>query len=55
MLGAGVLAVVAGLIILFSWPISGAWVLGTLAGISLMFSGLSYIMMAVTARQMVAM
>jgi uncharacterized membrane protein HdeD (DUF308 family) len=54
-LGAGVLAVVAGLIILFSWPISGAWVLGTLAGISLMFSGLSYIMMAITARQMVAM
>jgi uncharacterized membrane protein HdeD (DUF308 family) len=50
-LGAGVLAVAVGLLILFSWPISGAWVLGTFAGISLMFSGWSYIMMAMAARR----
>jgi uncharacterized membrane protein HdeD (DUF308 family) len=54
-LGAGVLAVLVGLIVLFSWPFSGAWVLGTLAGISLMFTGWSYIMMATAARQMAAM
>jgi uncharacterized membrane protein HdeD (DUF308 family) len=48
---AGVLAVIVGLMILASWPSSAAWVLGTLAGVSLIFSGWSYIMIALAARR----
>jgi uncharacterized membrane protein HdeD (DUF308 family) len=47
---AGALAVILGLMILAQWPFSGAWVLGTLVGISLIFSGWSYIMIAIAAR-----
>jgi uncharacterized membrane protein HdeD (DUF308 family) len=47
---AGVLAVILGLMILAQWPLTGAWVLGTLAGISLIFSGWSYVMIAIAAR-----
>lgn len=47
---AGVLAVILGLMILAQWPFSGVWVLGTLVGISLIFSGWSYIMIAMAAR-----
>jgi uncharacterized membrane protein HdeD (DUF308 family) len=48
---AGILAVLVGLIVIFNWPFSGTWVLGTFAGISLIFSGWSYIMMAMAARR----
>ena len=47
---AGLLAVILGFLILMQWPFSGVWVLGTLAGISLIFSGWSYIMIAMAAR-----
>jgi uncharacterized membrane protein HdeD (DUF308 family) len=47
---AGVLAIIVALMILFSWPFSGLWVPGTLAGISLIFSGWSYVMIALAAR-----
>jgi uncharacterized membrane protein HdeD (DUF308 family) len=53
--GAGVLAAVVGLLIILQWPQSGIWTLGTLAGISLIFSGWTYVMMATAARRMVAM
>ena len=48
---AGALAVILGLMILAQWPLTGVWVLGTLAGISLIFSGWSYVMIAMAARQ----
>lgn len=47
---AGALAVILGLMILAQWPLTGVWVLGTLAGISLIFSGWSYVMIAMAAR-----
>jgi uncharacterized membrane protein HdeD (DUF308 family) len=47
---AGVLAVILGLMILAQWPLTGVWVLGTLAGISLIFSGWSYVMIAIAGR-----
>ena len=47
----GVLAIIVGLMIWLSWPFSGTWVLGTLAGISLIFTGWTYIMIAMAARQ----
>jgi len=33
------------------WPVSTAWALGTLAGISLIFSGWSYIAISLAARR----
>ncbi len=48
---AGVLAIIVSLMILFSWPFSGLWVPGTLAGISLIFSGWSYVAISMAARK----
>jgi uncharacterized membrane protein HdeD (DUF308 family) len=48
---AGVVAIVLGVLIVMQWPWSSIWVLGTLAGISLIFSGWSYIMIALAARK----
>ena len=49
--GAGVIAIVAGVLIFLGWPLSGLFLLGTLAGISLIFSGWSYVMIALAARR----
>lgn len=49
-LTAGVIAFLAGLFILLQLPVSGLWVPGTLAGISLIFTGWSYIALALAAR-----
>jgi len=54
MVAAGVLAAVVGLMILAAWPFSGAWVPGTLVGISLIFSGWSYIAIALAVRRLPA-
>ena len=51
-LTAGILAIIVSLMILFSWPLSGFWVPGTLAGISLIFSGWSYVMIAMAGRRL---
>ncbi|HVZ14612.1 MAG TPA: HdeD family acid-resistance protein [Bauldia sp.] len=51
MLAAGIIAIIVGLMILASWPFSAAWAPGTLAGISLVFSGWSYIAIALAARR----
>jgi uncharacterized membrane protein HdeD (DUF308 family) len=51
MLTAGILAIIVGLIIWLNWPISTVWAPGTLAGISLIFTGWSYIMISMAARQ----
>jgi len=50
--GAGTLALVIGLMIVFTWPFSALWAIGTLAGISLIFSGSSYVMIALAARRL---
>jgi uncharacterized membrane protein HdeD (DUF308 family) len=50
-LTAGILAILVGLIIWMNWPVSTAWALGTLAGISLIFSGWSYIAISLAARR----
>jgi uncharacterized membrane protein HdeD (DUF308 family) len=51
LLTAGILAILVGLIIWLSWPVSTEWALGTLAGISLIFSGWAYVMMAMIGRR----
>ena len=54
-LAAGILAIVIALMIIFSWPFSGLWVPGTLAGISLVFSGWSYVMIAIAGRRLASL
>ena len=54
-LAAGILAIVLALMIISSWPFSGLWVPGTLAGISLIFSGWSYIMIAMAGRRLASL
>ena len=51
MLTAGILSAIVGLIILLQWPLSTTYALGYLAGISLIFSGWSYVMMSMVARR----
>lgn len=47
----GILAIVLGFLIVNGWPDSSGWVLGTLAGISLIFSGWSDVMIAMASRR----
>ena len=46
----GVITLLLGILIWFHWPSSPVWVIGTLVGISLMFSGISRFMLALAAR-----
>lgn len=46
----GLLSLLLGGLILFSWPASSAWVLGTFLAIELIFQGFSYIMLAQAIR-----
>ncbi len=48
---AGVIALIAGVMILTNYPFSGLWVPGTLAGISLIFTGWSYIALGLAAKR----
>lgn len=52
MLFAGLVSIAVGLIIWLGWPMSTAFALGTLAGVSLIFSGWTYVMMATAARRL---
>ena len=54
-MAAGILAIVVAAMIIFSWPFSGLWVPGTLAGISLIFSGWSYVMIAMAGRRLASL
>jgi uncharacterized membrane protein HdeD (DUF308 family) len=48
----GIVAVILGFMILTSWPISGFWVIGLFVSIEMIFSGWSYIIIALGAREM---
>jgi uncharacterized membrane protein HdeD (DUF308 family) len=50
----GVVALIVGILIYIQWPMSSTYAIGTLAGISLAFTGWSYVMIAVAARRLVA-
>ncbi len=50
----GVIAVIVGLLIYIQWPMSTAYAIGTLAGISLAFTGWSYVMIALAGRRLMA-
>jgi uncharacterized membrane protein HdeD (DUF308 family) len=36
-----------------SWPFSSAWAIGTLVGISMLFSGFSRLMLAMSAKRLI--
>lgn len=48
---AGILSAIVGLIVLLQWPISTGYALGYLVGISLIFSGWSYVMLSLAAKR----
>jgi len=47
----GVITLVLGFLIWWQWPSSSAWVIGTLVGISLIFSGISRFMLSLAVRR----
>ncbi len=51
LLSSGILGLVMALLILLLWPEAAGWVIGILLGIDLLFSGVTLILIALTARQ----
>jgi uncharacterized membrane protein HdeD (DUF308 family) len=48
----GIISLFLGILIWRQWPSSSVWVIGTLVGISLMFSGISRLMLSMAARRL---
>jgi uncharacterized membrane protein HdeD (DUF308 family) len=53
LLASGLLALAVGAILMMKFPVSSLTAPGTLAGISILFTGVTYIMIALAARRMV--
>jgi uncharacterized membrane protein HdeD (DUF308 family) len=49
----GIVTAILAVIIFATWPLSSAWALGTLAGISMLFSGVARLMLSLAARRAV--
>jgi uncharacterized membrane protein HdeD (DUF308 family) len=47
----GIVTLLLGLMIYMQWPSSSAWAIGTLVGISLIFSGVARVMMSLAVRK----
>ena len=47
----GVVTLLLGLMIYLQWPSSSAWAIGTLVGVSLIFSGVTRVMLALAVRR----
>jgi uncharacterized membrane protein HdeD (DUF308 family) len=50
----GVITLILAMMIWRTWPSSTEWAIGTLVGISMLFSGISRLMLCLAARQVVA-
>jgi len=50
----GIITLILAIMIWRTWPSSTAWVLGTLVGISMLFSGITRLMISLAARKLVA-
>jgi uncharacterized membrane protein HdeD (DUF308 family) len=50
----GIITLILGMLIWKTWPSSPAWAIGTLVGISMIFSGFSRLMLSLAARTVVA-
>jgi uncharacterized membrane protein HdeD (DUF308 family) len=51
MLVDGIITLLLGLMIYMQWPSSSAWAIGTLVGVSLIFSGVARVMMSLAVRK----
>ncbi len=49
-LGDGIITLVLGAMILFQWPFNAPWLIGTLVGVSVLFTGTSRLMLSLNAR-----
>ncbi|MBD6614884.1 HdeD family acid-resistance protein [Komarekiella sp. 'clone 1'] len=49
-LGDGIITLVLGAMIWFQWPFNAPWILGTLVGVSVLFTGVSRVMLSLNAR-----
>jgi uncharacterized membrane protein HdeD (DUF308 family) len=47
----GIITLILGAMIWRTWPSSTEWVIGTLVGISMLFSGISRLMISLAARR----
>jgi len=47
----GIITLLLGLMIYLQWPSSSAWAIGTLVGVSLIFSGVARVMMSLAVRK----
>ena len=47
----GIITILLGVMIYMQWPSSSAWAIGTLVGISMIFSGVARVMMSLAARK----
>ena len=47
----GIVSLLLGLMIYIQWPSSAAWAIGTLVGVSLIFSGVARVMMSMAVRK----
>jgi uncharacterized membrane protein HdeD (DUF308 family) len=47
----GIVTLLLGLLIYMQWPSSSLWAIGTLVGISMIFSGVARVMMSLTVRK----
>lgn len=52
MIGSGILAVIAGIALTWTFPASGLVTVGTIAGIAMLFMGWSYVYIAMSARRL---
>lgn len=50
----GVITLLLAVLILRTWPLDSAWVLGTLLGVSMLFSGMARLMISLAARRLVS-
>jgi uncharacterized membrane protein HdeD (DUF308 family) len=50
----GVITLILAVMIWRDWPFSTAWALGILVGVSMLFSGISRLMLSMTARKLIA-
>ena len=54
LLADGIITLVLAVMIWSTWPSSAAWVVGTLVGISMFFSGITRLMLSLAARRVLA-
>jgi uncharacterized membrane protein HdeD (DUF308 family) len=50
----GIITLILAILIWKTWPSSTAWVIGTLVGISILFSGIARLMLSLAARRLVS-